>query len=103
MNSTKQTEGIPVEEYPLTVKSKIEYLNGLALKSSKPEYFISEKEEQQILNNQTIVEKLQHILYDLEQYDELSKTHFYNLKLILKSLLISDTKSQTFGLERRES
>jgi len=47
-----------IEEKPLNIKSKIEYMNGLAIKAQKPEYLINEKEEEQISDNQDIVSNL---------------------------------------------
>lgn len=57
MSSTKLNNGIPVEENPLTIQSKIEYLNGLAVKNNEPRYLISENEENQILNNQKFIDE----------------------------------------------
>ena len=39
------------EENPLSIKSKIEYLNGLAVKNNESKFLISEKEEKQILDD----------------------------------------------------
>ncbi len=58
MGDSKLNNGIPVEENPLTLNSKIEYLNGLAVKSIRPELLISQEEQDKILNNQAIVDKL---------------------------------------------
>lgn len=72
-NSTKLNNGISVEENPLTLNSKIEYLNGLAVKTNEPRFLISEKEQKQILNNQKFIDEYNKPYTLRVTYQELEK------------------------------
>lgn len=78
---------IEMEENPLSLDSKIEYLNGLAVKNNEPRFLISEKEQKKIKQLQEgKTEKGKRISYQslkqkIEQIDEYLdfwKAHDYN-------------------------
>ena len=73
MNNVELNNGISVEENPLTLNSKIEYLNGLAVKNNEPKFLISEEEQKQIFANQKFIDEYNKPYKMRVTYQELEK------------------------------
>lgn len=69
---------IETEESPLSIGSKIEHLNGLALKNNQPTFLISDKEESQILDGHNA---LKYAKYKMKEAGELMSKNTDNGQL----------------------